>query len=507
MTNLFTCLSKKSLSSDNGSMMDRQCTGAKSALPKKFTVLLCLLFTVGIGNVWGTTVTYTFTAKNWTATSGGSAANWTSNTDGASFETRGVQNTSSSKGSCTSPTSFSGVVSISIVASSNTTVGTIQVKIGTTEIATKSIANSTDATYTYDATDKSDITSLSGNIRINTSTTDKSVYVKSVTITYVTETFTVTYDAGSGTCGTASKTQESLGETITLPSASPDSYCSAEGWVFAGWATSSCTETANKPTLYTAGSSYVPLTTHNLYAVYRLGDVYAVDFESATSAYTDWTFTNATSAQSGSVTAHGGSKYGTTGGNSTASIVTNSKLASPKSIRFYVTKQTDNTTESTWYVQTSTDGSSWTDRKTQNAASVTKGTWTEVTQDLSSYSDVYVRVYYSGSTAVRDIDDLELSCAIYNSNPDCIYDYFVDIMHDNTTIEKQGSYSMPAALSDADKGSTYCDEKHFHFLGWVEESYINDDGTLKDGYTLYPAGDSGHTANNKTYYAIWGKEE
>ena len=38
-----------------------------------------------------------------------------------------------------------------------------------------------------------------------------------------------------------------------------------------------------------------------------------------------------------------------------------------------------------------------------------KGEWTDCSVDLSSYSNIYVRVYYSGSTAYRNIDDLTLS--------------------------------------------------------------------------------------------------
>ena len=45
-----------------------------------------------------------------------------------------------------------------------------------------------------------------------------------------------------------------------------------------------------------------------------------IDFESATTVYSDWTFTNMTSLQTGSITAHGGTNYGTTGGKTTASI-------------------------------------------------------------------------------------------------------------------------------------------------------------------------------------------
>ncbi len=135
----------------------------------------------------------------------------------------------------------------------------------------------------------------------------------------------------------------------------------------------------------------------------------SIDFESGTATYSDWTFTNMTSQQSGSITAKGGSYYGTTGGKATASIQTKNQISSPKSISCYVSKQSTNTTSSTWYIQTSTNGSSWTDVKTQSATSMSKGTWVEFTADLSSYSNVYVRIYYSGSTAVRNIDNLVLT--------------------------------------------------------------------------------------------------
>lgn len=134
-----------------------------------------------------------------------------------------------------------------------------------------------------------------------------------------------------------------------------------------------------------------------------------INFESESSAYTSWTFTNMTSKQTGSITAHGGTNYGTTGGKTTASITTKKAIASPQSITFFVSKQSTNTTSSSWKLQVSSDKSTWTDVKTQSATSMTKGNWVEVTQDLSAYSNVYVRVYYTGSTAVRNIDDLELT--------------------------------------------------------------------------------------------------
>lgn len=139
---------------------------------------------------------------------------------------------------------------------------------------------------------------------------------------------------------------------------------------------------------------------------------YSIDFESDSSDYSDWTFTNMSSKETGTISAHGGSCYGTTGGKTTASIVTKDKIDYPASITFYVSKQSTNTTSSNWKIQVSSDNKTWTDVKTQSATSMSKGSWVEVTQALSSYSDVYVRIYYTGSTAVRNIDDVTLSTRI-----------------------------------------------------------------------------------------------
>ena len=137
----------------------------------------------------------------------------------------------------------------------------------------------------------------------------------------------------------------------------------------------------------------------------------AVDFEEETTSYTDWTFTNFATKQTNSgVAAHGGSYFGSTGGKTSGSLVTKEKLAKPKNIQFYISKTSTNSTASSWIIKVSTDGEEWTDVKTQSAsAGITKGTWTEVTQDLTSYTNVYVGIFYDGTTAIRTIDDVTLT--------------------------------------------------------------------------------------------------
>ena len=148
------------------------------------------------------------------------------------------------------------------------------------------------------------------------------------------------------------------------------------------------------------------------------GGTMSIDFEGAASTYSDWTFTNIqTQKTNSSVPAKEGSYFGTTTNDSgnaatASSIVTKAPIANPASLVFYITKQTTNTNASSvWKVSISSNGSSWTQVGGDQAAAngVTRGTWIEVSRDLSSYSNVYVKIEYSGSNAIRCIDKVELT--------------------------------------------------------------------------------------------------
>lgn len=84
-------------------------------------------------------------------------------------------------------------------------------------------------------------------------------------------------------------------------------------------------------------------------------------------------------------------------------------------------------------------------------------------------------------------------------------DEFLDYMHENSRSTRSGSYTTPT-LSNSSPGEA-CEGTHYKFMGWVEADYINEDGTLKDGFTLIPGSESGHCADKKTFYAIWAEEE
>ena len=185
-----------------------------------------------------------------------------------------------------------------------------------------------------------------------------------------------------------------------------------------------------------------------------MADEIGIDFENEVAIYTDWTFTNMTSQQTGSIIAHKGTYYGTTGGKATASIATKSKINQPTQIKFYVSKQSTNKKASDWKIQVSSDNTTWTDVKTQSATSMSQGTWEEVTQNLSAYSDVYIRVYYTGSTAVRNIDDLVLTytAAVVDPQKPEVPSFSLDA---GTYYIKSGESKQVELTTDVEGGHIY----------------------------------------------------
>lgn len=150
---------------------------------------------------------------------------------------------------------------------------------------------------------------------------------------------------------------------------------------------------------------------------------YAIDFENDLDAYVDWTFSNI--GVRNSITAHGGSNYASNvnsngNGVGSASITTNAKVATPGVLTFYVSKESSNNKTSAWTVYVSEDNSDWTEVEsfTDWLSDNAGGTWHKETVDLSDYTNVYVSIDYSGSTAIRAIDDIELEMASSVAKPE-----------------------------------------------------------------------------------------
>ena len=183
------------------------------------------------------------------------------------------------------------------------------------------------------------------------------------------------------------------------------------------------------------------------------GQSMTIDFESDASTYTKWTFTNMESKKThNDVTPNSGTYFGTTGGKASASLVTKSKIARPTSIKFYISKQSINTTETNWYVKVSSDGSTWEQvGDAQAAQSMTKGEWVEVTRNLSTYSNVYVKIDYIGgtSTATRCIDDVTLS---YDVTVNPIFSATINTDYEWLGVEKTKNLSAFPKEIECDGG-------------------------------------------------------
>lgn len=175
--------------------------------------------------------------------------------------------------------------------------------------------------------------------------------------------YTVTFDAGSGSCGTASLTEASFAAGVTLPTAT----IGVTGWSFAGWATVATSNTDEAPTLYAASSTYKPTDNITLYAVYKFADASA--YKRATSV------SDITSASSVVIVSNANSKVldTTFGGSVTAPTETSSKITAPEKAIFTLTG--NNSDGYTLTNSTTTIGTTSTDNSTQISSTTTNKLW------------------------------------------------------------------------------------------------------------------------------------
>ena len=114
-----------------------------------------------------------------------------------------------------------------------------------------------------------------------------------------------------------------------------------------------------------------------------------VDFEEENSSYR-WTFSNI-STQDATITAQEGSAHGVTSGR-TAYMVTSTSIASPKNISCYISRHNDSD-GGKWYIQTSSNGNSWTDVASVNTNEMSPGEWYYFSTPITS-TNVYIRIYH-----------------------------------------------------------------------------------------------------------------
>lgn len=216
-------------------------------------LFLCTFLTIGTNTAWGETETITFTDKDWKP--------WTNITSGSSFEAsnlaRGVAN-SGVNGSCKSPKTYNNITKIELVCSSNTTGGKVAVLVGTQNVGTQNITKNNNTIYTYDVPD------LSGVITIQvTKPSNKTVWVKSISITTAASKVSLVYNGNGSTAGTVPATAEyDKGATVTV--AGNTGGLVNTGFDFAGWNTSA----NGSGTTYQGGNTFTINANTTLYALW-----------------------------------------------------------------------------------------------------------------------------------------------------------------------------------------------------------------------------------------------
>lgn len=114
---------------------------------------------------------------------------------------------------------------------------------------------------------------------------------------------------------------------------------------------------------------------------------------------------------------HGGSRCLQFSETTSVIIRTTNKInGTVTNVTFYAGRTSKNNNSTNVYIQTSTDGSTWTTQKTFDIATAGRvdqdntNNWTTVSQDLKNVSNCYVRITRGGtSTAVRVIDDITIT--------------------------------------------------------------------------------------------------
>ncbi|MCX8531529.1 T9SS type A sorting domain-containing protein [Chryseobacterium luquanense] len=187
------------------------------------------------------------------------------------------------------------------------------------------------------------------------------------------------------------------GNTISLPT-----LPSCGNLIFAGWGTNANTTSAPQ---YLGGSTYTTTAANvTLYAVYQLTTgtpavTYSYGFEDADTGWTSGATKSSTEAKTGSFSGRINSN--------TVPTQFNNLVSSPTSISFSFLRTSTNTNTNI-QVEVSTNSTNWTTVATYPMNEFINGTWTEKTTSLSAYQNVYVRLLYNGTTAVRYLDDIKL---------------------------------------------------------------------------------------------------
>ena len=241
-----------------------------------------------------------------------------------------------------------------------------------------------------------------------------------ITAQWSVQSYTITWNVNGSTYTTGDPSTSAESGTkwsaLTLPTAPADNTLSdCDRTKFVGWSRSQLFGDGNdapadlfKTTSDANADSHTITEATTFYAVFAKGNGdFSFGWESADDA-SIWTISGFCDKETYNAYKKTGSYAGSIQG--TSGYIQLKDKISPTSISCQYTKATSNTNNtSKFIIQTSSNGSDWTDQATgKTMDKVTAGTFYEL-KWTGSLNDVYVRVCYTGSNAVRVLDDVVIS--------------------------------------------------------------------------------------------------
>ena len=208
-------------------------------------------------------------------------------------------------------------------------------------------------------------------------------------------------------------------------------------------------ETHESVTVSNTNTFTMPASSVTVSAEFEVYYALTIDFESALNTYSNWEFDGNISRYEYN-SSHGGSycgiNYNGSSATTSGTITTKSKIAKPGILSFYVKKTSSNSNTAKWKVYTKADDGDWTQRGDDIDA--TAATWTEASIDLSSYTNVKVKIAYDGNNAqYRAIDDicLEYTPTEYAVSVSNVADGTITASDGTTTITEGNSANIESA--------------------------------------------------------------
>ena len=226
-------------------------------------------------------------------------------------------------------------------------------------------------------------------------------------------TYTVTFNKGNGTCATETVTNIE-GYEFNLPAATPSELCADADWVFAGWATSSITETTTAPNpLYATNSSYsIPENGTTLYAVYSVSEsgnkdsdvVFSNGSYSSTDGTITWTESYITILQ----------EQGTS-----TTPVNNSYISAPRWYKNHVITLTPSSSINTIVIEQDSGNAGLTDSGTTYTNATKSANGTTVTITPTNTSNAVTITLGAQSRPTKITVNHPYNSSTYATEPDC----------------------------------------------------------------------------------------